>query len=314
MRTVLRDPEPFSPETATGAFRVAITDYAATLVITAWNACVRPEAPLLDLELVPFGPTTAEEGIRGELDLAIAGTDVPGIDDRYIVKPFLAETFVSVVRRGHPLSRHKVSLSRFAALDHVLVAALDHVLVVTGSGQVSSVDRKLQSRGLARRIARASLLCGSQASIARLGAPHRTSRAELLDGAACGARQRRGDDIAETFCRHRWPRHHRASTCRRDPRILPRSGVAPEKHDEPTPPLREGGVATMGWKALILVGRVRAQPPEMLDALYGAARAGGCRANESRSRSHSDHELHDDRARPREVRRWATATCPRCAR
>ncbi|MBW2552278.1 MAG: LysR family transcriptional regulator, partial [Deltaproteobacteria bacterium] len=145
LRTVLRDPEPFSPETATGAFRVAITDYAATLVITAWNACVRPEAPLLDLELVPFGPTTAEEGIRGELDLAIAGTDVPGIDDRYIVKPFLAETFVSVVRRGHPLSRHKVSLSRFAALDHVLV--------VTGSGQVSSVDRKLQSRGLARRIA-----------------------------------------------------------------------------------------------------------------------------------------------------------------
>ncbi|MBW2629720.1 MAG: LysR family transcriptional regulator, partial [Deltaproteobacteria bacterium] len=142
LRTVLRDPEPFSPETATGAFRVAITDYAATLVITAWNACVRPEAPLLDLELVPFGPTTAEEGIRGELDLAIAGTDVPGIDDRYVVKPFLAETFVSVVRRGHPLSRHKVSLSRFAALDHVLV--------VTGSGQVSSVDRKLQSRGLAR--------------------------------------------------------------------------------------------------------------------------------------------------------------------
>ncbi|MBW2215430.1 MAG: LysR family transcriptional regulator [Deltaproteobacteria bacterium] len=145
LRTVLRDPEPFSPETATGAFRVAITDYAATLVITAWNACVRPEAPRLDLELVPFGPTTAEEGIRGELDLAIAGTGVPGIDDRYVVKPFLAETFVSVVRRGHALSRHKVSLSRFAALDHVLV--------VTGSGQVSSVDRKLQSRGLARRIA-----------------------------------------------------------------------------------------------------------------------------------------------------------------
>ncbi|MBW2628689.1 MAG: hypothetical protein JRE45_13810 [Deltaproteobacteria bacterium] len=97
------------------------------------------------MELVPFGPTTAEEGIRGELDLAIAGTGVPGIDDRYVVKPFLAETFVSVVRRGHALSRHKVSLSRFAALDHVLV--------VTGSGQVSSVDRKLQSRGLARRIA-----------------------------------------------------------------------------------------------------------------------------------------------------------------
>jgi len=145
LRTVLRDPEPFSPETATGAFRVAITDYAATLVITAWNACVRPEAPRLDLELVPFGPTTAEEGIRGELDIAIAGTGVPGIDDRYVVKPFLAETFVSVVRRGHALSRHKVSLSRFAALDHVLV--------VTGSGQVSSVDRKLQSRGLARRIA-----------------------------------------------------------------------------------------------------------------------------------------------------------------
>jgi DNA-binding transcriptional LysR family regulator len=43
------------------------------------------------------------------------------------------------------MSLRKVSLSRFAALDHVLV--------ITGSGQVSSVDRKLQSHGLARRIA-----------------------------------------------------------------------------------------------------------------------------------------------------------------
>jgi DNA-binding transcriptional LysR family regulator len=99
----------------------------------------------MDLELVPFGPTTAEDAIRGELDLAIAGTDVPGIDDRYVVRPFLTETFVSVVRRGHPMSRRKLSLSRFAALDHVLV--------ITGSGQVSSVDRKLQSHGLTRRIA-----------------------------------------------------------------------------------------------------------------------------------------------------------------
>lgn len=145
LRTVLRDPEPFSPETATGTIRVATTDYAAALTITAWNTCVRPEAPLMDLELVPFGPTTAEDAIRGELDLAIAGTDVPGIDDRYVIKPFLTETFVSVVRRGHPLSRRKVSLSRFAALDHVLV--------MTGSGQISSVDRKLQSHGLSRRIA-----------------------------------------------------------------------------------------------------------------------------------------------------------------
>ena len=145
LRAVLRDPEPFSPKTATGAVRVAVTDYAATLAITAWNTCVRPVAPQLDLDLVPFGPTTAEDAIRGELDLAIAGAGVPGIDDRYVVKPFLTETFVSVVRSGHPLSRRKVSLSRFASLDHVLV--------VTGSGQVSSVDRKLQSHGLARRIA-----------------------------------------------------------------------------------------------------------------------------------------------------------------
>ena len=145
LRAVLRDPEPFSPATATGTIVVTTTDYAATLAITAWNACVRPEAPLLDLELVPFGPSTKEDAVRGELDLAIAGADVPGMDDRYVIKPFLTETFVSVVRRGHPLSRRKVSLARFAALDHVLV--------ITGSGQVSSVDRKLQSQGLVRRIA-----------------------------------------------------------------------------------------------------------------------------------------------------------------
>jgi len=145
LRAVLRDPAPFSPQTASGVLRVATTDYAATLVIAAWNAHVRPDAPQLDLELVPFGPTTAEDAARGELDLAIAGADVLGSDDRYVIKPFLAETFVSVVRCGHALSRRKVSLSRFAALDHVLV--------MTGSGQVSAVDRKLESHGLTRRIA-----------------------------------------------------------------------------------------------------------------------------------------------------------------
>ena len=145
LRAVLRDPEPFSPDTATGTIVIATTDYAAALAVTAWNTCVRPRAPRLDLELVPFGPSTAEDAIRGELDLAIAGTDVPGIDDRYVVRPFLTETFVSVVRRGHPMSRRKISLSQFAALDHVLV--------ITGSGQVSSVDRKLGAQGLSRRVA-----------------------------------------------------------------------------------------------------------------------------------------------------------------
>ncbi len=145
LRAVLRDPEPFSPKTATGTIVMATTDYAATLAITAWNACVRPEAPLLDLELVPFGPSTEQDAVRGELDLAIAGADVPGMDDRYVATPFLEETFVSVVRRGHPLSRRKLTLTRFAALDHVLV--------ITGSGQVSSVDRKLEAHGLSRRIA-----------------------------------------------------------------------------------------------------------------------------------------------------------------
>lgn len=101
--------------------------------------------PLMDLELVPFGPSTEEDAIRGELDLAIAGADVPGVDDRFVTKPFLTETFVSVVRAGHSLSRRKIPLSRFAALDHVLV--------VTGSGQVSAVDRTLQSHGLTRRVA-----------------------------------------------------------------------------------------------------------------------------------------------------------------
>ena len=43
------------------------------------------------------------------------------------------------------MSRRKLSLSRFAELDHVLV--------ITGSGQVSSVDRKLEAQGLSRRVA-----------------------------------------------------------------------------------------------------------------------------------------------------------------
>ena len=99
---------------------------------------------LIELRPVNPNPTTNEPQVLTLLWRRLSQPRKP-VDRHFDVKPFLTETFVSVVRRDHPMSRRKISLSRFAALDHVLV--------ITGCGQVSSVDRKLEAHGLSRRVA-----------------------------------------------------------------------------------------------------------------------------------------------------------------
>lgn len=144
LREVMRQPEPFDPRSARGAVRFAGNDYAACLLWAAWNERVSTRAPGLDLELTPVERASAEDLLRGTLDLVVVRKGVLPAEQRFVRRTWLQEEYVSVVRKKHPLAGRRISLERFAALQHVLVSV--------GTDARAPVDVLLAERGLERRI------------------------------------------------------------------------------------------------------------------------------------------------------------------
>ena len=145
LREVVQPPEPFRAEEARGSVRVACTDYVAGLVLAAWTQEVRPRAPELALELLSIDVGSFEGLGTGAVDLAVVPGWIRTSGDGFVRSAWLEDELASMVRRGHPLAGRRISLERFAALDHIQV--------VTGSGRPSDVDQALAGRGLERRIA-----------------------------------------------------------------------------------------------------------------------------------------------------------------
>ncbi len=106
------------------------------------------------------------EGLaEGRYDVAVAPLPAgpgrrPGIRARRLVD----ESFVCVVRRGHPLTRGKLTVERFAAAAHALIAPAGE--------EGSFVDTALARLGLSRRVA---------VSVPHfMAAPHLTARSDLV--------------------------------------------------------------------------------------------------------------------------------------
>jgi len=145
LREIVQPPEPFRADTARGSVAIACTDYVAGLLLAAWNDEIRERAPELDLELRSIDVRSFEQLGTGALDLVVVPSWIRAAGGGFVRLPWLEDRLVSVVRRNHPLANRRVSLKRFAALDHIQV--------VTGTGRPSEVDEALAERGLQRRIA-----------------------------------------------------------------------------------------------------------------------------------------------------------------
>src|SRR4029077_20690955 len=81
---------------------------------------------------------------QGELDLLIGPSTVPG-DDALHRRELWGDEFVVVMRRGHPLTRGPLTLERFVAAQHALIAP--------GGRPGGVVDDALEKLGLRRRVA-----------------------------------------------------------------------------------------------------------------------------------------------------------------
>jgi DNA-binding transcriptional LysR family regulator len=137
-------PAAFEPLTATNTFRLAMADYAASLILPPLAHRLEREAPAVDIR-VRVNDNISASGLldRHEIDFAIGyHSDWP---ERFGGRVLFSETYVCVMRRGHPLARDRIGIEDFASARHLLVT-------LTGEA-TGFVDRLLRRHGLKRRIA-----------------------------------------------------------------------------------------------------------------------------------------------------------------
>jgi len=138
-------PPRFEPSTHSRSFRIAATDYVEFLLLPRFLGALASEAPNVDVWVRPYSDEALVALGRGDVELVIgvvgpeAGS--PGLQQLQLI----TERLVCVVREGHPLTRGRLTLARFAAAKHVLIAPRGR--------PGGPVDDALAARGLARKIA-----------------------------------------------------------------------------------------------------------------------------------------------------------------
>lgn len=136
--------ERFDPAQAERRFTIAVNNYAAVVAVGSIIAAVRAQAPKVRLTLVPSGTLNLTDRLdRGELDLAISARALEG--ERFASQPLITDSFVAVLRTGHPALRKKLTGETLSGLQH---------LAISSSGEnLDFVDASLRARKAARTIA-----------------------------------------------------------------------------------------------------------------------------------------------------------------
>jgi DNA-binding transcriptional LysR family regulator len=134
------------PEELDRSFRVETTDHVQFVLLRRLDALARLKSPSVNIYLQSLQPHTFARLREGALDLAIGVYSDVDADIEHEV--LFEDRLVVVVRRGHPALRRRMTLARFAAFDHLLVAP--------NGSPTGLVDRMLAEHGLRRRVARTS--------------------------------------------------------------------------------------------------------------------------------------------------------------
>jgi DNA-binding transcriptional LysR family regulator len=142
LQASLSEQENFEPGRARLAMRVGAADYPQAILAASLMALLRAEAPGVTLQVTSYHDLR-EQLEAGAIDVAITvKTKLPGPLSQ---TPLFSDGFVCMVRKGHPVLRHKgLSLRHYLALDHLVVAP--------GGTSGNFVDTELSRRGLSRRV------------------------------------------------------------------------------------------------------------------------------------------------------------------
>jgi len=133
----------FEPATARRAFRISGVDYVDVVLLEPLSRRLDQEAPGIDLFSVATGDGV--QRLRSEsIDVAIGV--YASLPPDIALQPLVTDHMVCVMRKGHPLSRGRLTLDRWIGVPHVLTAPQ--------GGTRAIVDTLLEQQGKRRRVGR----------------------------------------------------------------------------------------------------------------------------------------------------------------
>jgi DNA-binding transcriptional LysR family regulator len=149
IRGVMATVAPFDPSTSTRRFTIGAPDGISAVVLRSLLGELNQIAPRVDIGIRQILPAPARIWQTAIADLEARAMDIAIIpsDDiptRFEKRCIYEETFVIVVRAGHPFARDP-TLDRYCEMKHLVVSY--------GGDPYGFVDEQLAKQGRARRIA-----------------------------------------------------------------------------------------------------------------------------------------------------------------
>lgn len=135
----------FDPATAPRTFTLGAGDFAELVLLPGLVARVGAAGPRVDLFVKPVPDDVPGALARGEVDAVLAPARPRDLTGGCFQRHLFDEEFTCAVRAGHPAATGRLTLDRFCALDHLLVAPR--------GTRGSFVDDALAVRGRTRRVA-----------------------------------------------------------------------------------------------------------------------------------------------------------------
>lgn len=134
----------FDPAHSTATFTLGLSDHPTFVLLPRLLEKLRQEAPGICLHIRNF--TDRNDAVAmldaGEVDMTVGVPPAPAA--RILDRPLFEESFVCILRKGHPSAGH---------LDLQVYLSLSHLLVSPENERFGLVDAELQKRGLKRRLA-----------------------------------------------------------------------------------------------------------------------------------------------------------------
>lgn len=131
----------FDPATATDVFRIAATDYAASVLFPDVVAHLAEFAPRISVQIFPWHDGVFRQLQSNGLDLVIWANTAPS---ELRTEVLFQDDFMCLVRKGHPIGKKPLTLDRYLSFSHAMVTL--------GHQRQGIVDRTLEEMGLSRRV------------------------------------------------------------------------------------------------------------------------------------------------------------------
>jgi DNA-binding transcriptional LysR family regulator len=147
LAAVLRGDAAFDPATARRTFRIGASDYVELVLLPRLLERLGRIAPGVDLWVHSFTDHGDDALTSGVLDVVLGPPRGSARPAGSYEKVLFDETFTCIVRAGHPLADARMTLARYCAAPHLLVAPR--------GTPGSVVDDALAAAGKSRRIAAA---------------------------------------------------------------------------------------------------------------------------------------------------------------